>query len=76
MKKITLYDYNQTVLFMHMFDVLISEKAVVQNVKKEALLKDLDINPSSFRRSRNDEKNVGKVIISTLSKPTNSASIK
>lgn len=68
MKKITLYDYNQTVLFMHMFDVLISEKAVVQNVKKEALLKDLDINPSSFRRSRNDEKNVGKVIISKLSK--------
>lgn len=51
---------------IHIFDVLLNEESIKLSVTKESLLKDIGINPSSYRRSRAEEQNVGKSIVLKL----------
>jgi hypothetical protein len=60
------YLSSQTLLLI--FDVLLNEESIKLSVTKESLLKDIGINPSSFRRSRVEEKNIGNDIAVKLAK--------
>lgn len=66
MVKIRLDNYLKTMPLIHIFDVLLNEESIKLSVTKESLLKDIGINPSSYRRSRAEEQNVGKSIVLKL----------
>ena len=68
MFEVCLKEYRKTVPFIQMFDTLLSIESHHLSVTKDSLLKDLGINPSSFRRCRNEEQNVGNLIVEKLSK--------
>ena len=63
MRKIKLNDYKSTQIYMYMFDEMIKVISKKENIIKEEILKKWDINPSSFRRSKVSEQEVGKAII-------------
>lgn len=66
MFNINLDEYLGTVKFIQLFDVMLYEEAIKLSVTKESILRELDINPSSFRRCRVEEQNVGKTIVKKL----------
>ena len=63
MKTINLSIYLSNCQYFKLFDVLLKD----QTVTKEAFLIENNITPSSYRRARNQEVNVGNKIISKLS---------
>ena len=67
MLNINLDEYLGTVKFIQLFDVMLYEEAIKLSVTKESILRELDINPSSFRRCRVEEQNVGKTIVKKIS---------
>lgn len=66
--KIRIDTYLNSKPVLQIFDVLLNEESIKLAKTKEALLKDLDINPSSFRRSRTEEQNIGNSIVLKLAK--------
>ncbi len=62
MNKIELNVYYSSAIYFHFFDAYIK----TQDIKKDILFKELDINDSSYRRCREKEQNVGKTIIEKL----------
>lgn len=68
MLKINLDTYLSSQTLLLIFDVLLNEESIKLSVTKESLLKDIGINPSSFRRSRVEEKNIGNDIAVKLAK--------
>ena len=59
---ISLKQYNETKYYFLLFDVLLKKV----NITKEVFLKEAGISPSSYRKARTIEQNVGKKIISQL----------
>lgn len=66
MRKIKLKEYKNTLLYMYMFDEVLKTQCVRGEIIKEELLKKYKVNPSSFRRCKTTELEVGKTIISNL----------
>ena len=64
MYKIDLSDYKLTKYYFYLFDIMIKEKSI----RKEELLMDNKISPSTYRRCRQLEQNIGFVIVDKLCK--------
>lgn len=62
MIKIKLDQYKENKQYLLLFDILI--KQVANN--KDIFLEDLDITPSSYRRAKQTEQNIGENIVNTL----------
>ena len=62
MYKIDLSDYKSTKYYFYLFDIMIKEKSI----RKEELLMDNKISPSTYRRCRQLEQNIGFVIVEKL----------
>lgn len=62
MKKFVLDSFKQSIQYFFMFDEIIKKEAI----NKDAFLKDIGINPSSYRRARTTEQKVGMQIIESL----------
>ena len=62
MIKIDLTEYKDSKIYFQLFDKIIKEK----NISKEIFLQDNNINPSTYRRCKKEECNVGEKIIIKL----------
>lgn len=67
MKLFHLDAYKETRKYLYLFDSLMKD----ENINKEYFLKDLGINPGSYRRAKLSEQKIGKEIIAILSKKYN-----
>ena len=66
MRKIRLKEYKNTLLYMYMFDEVLKVNCKRNVMIKEDSLKECKVNPSSFRRCKMSEQEVGKSIVNKL----------
>lgn len=66
MFRIKLKEYYGVAIYMNMFDEMLKEEAAELVITKETLLKDLKINPSSYRRCKISDREASANVITRL----------